>query len=67
MRNPVHRIKQFYEETVQEVKKCSWPSRPELRESTTLVLLSVAILTAFVWLVDMAAQPAVRYIINLGK
>lgn len=67
MRNPVHRIKQFYEETVQEVKKCTWPNRQELRESTTLVLVSMALLTLFVWLVDLVTQPAVRAIITLGK
>ena len=41
MTNPIPKIRQFYDEVIQEVKKCTWPSRSELLESTIIVIVSL--------------------------
>ena len=45
-------IKQFFSNTVAEMRRCVWPSKQELFESTYLVLVVIAIVTVFVLLVD---------------
>ena len=65
MHNPVNLIKHFYEETVQEIKKCTWPSRPELAESTLLVLFTMLVLTAFVWGTDLALNYTVMPLLEM--
>lgn len=44
MANPFASIRVFYQETMQELKKSSWPNWLELRESTVVVLIAVIIL-----------------------
>jgi preprotein translocase subunit SecE len=65
MRNPIHVIKQYYGETLQEVKKCTWPNRPELVEHTVLIIVALAVMTGFVFLVDLACQYVIRGVFNL--
>ena len=57
-----NRIKQFYGETVTELKKCMWPSRDELKDSTIVVICSVLLLSAFVALVDWLCQVVIRWV-----
>lgn len=51
--NPVKKIQQFTNETAGELKKCTWPSRRELMESTIVVTVSILMIGAFVFIVDM--------------
>ncbi len=67
MAGPIQRIKQFYGETLQEVKKCSWPSRSQLIESTVLIIAAIVLLTVFVWLVDVICQYLIRWIFKLSE
>ncbi len=62
MENPVVAIRGLYNETVAELKKCSWPTRQELYESTLVVVSSLIILSVFVVAVDFICEAAVRYI-----
>ena len=48
----MNKIRSFIEETMAEVKKCSWPNREELFESTLLVLVALVVISAFVAAVD---------------
>lgn len=52
MTNPIHHLRTFYEETVLEVKKCTWPTRQELIEHTGIVIAIVVLLTTFIFVVD---------------
>ncbi len=54
--NPIQRIRNFYHEVITELKKCTWPSRSELMESTLLVIVSIIILGIFVAVVDQVTQ-----------
>jgi len=64
MASPVQKLRTFYEETMQEAKRCSWPSRQELYEQTAIVITTVVILTTFILLVDTGSQHLVNLIIT---
>ncbi len=52
MGNLVAKAKQVVADTINELKKSSWPSKNELTESTLLVIVSVVALGLFVAVVD---------------
>lgn len=54
MKNPFRSIRIFWGETSGELKKSTWPTRQELRDSTLVVIIGVAILGVFVSLVDFS-------------
>lgn len=46
------RIRVFFLQTREELLKCSWPNREELRGSTWMVLVAVTLLGTFTFLAD---------------
>ena len=62
MRNPVQQIRALYQSTVAELKKCTWPTRPELAESTVVVIVSVLLLSVFVALADWMCRLLIRFV-----
>jgi len=48
------RLVKFIREVRNEMRRVSWPSRDEVRESTTVVVVIVLILAVFIGLVDRA-------------
>jgi preprotein translocase subunit SecE len=51
-RSPVGRLRLFIRQIVSELKKVVRPTRSELTTYATVVLVFVAIVMAFIWLVD---------------
>ena len=64
MASPVQKLRTFYEETMQEAKRCSWPTRQELYEQTAIVITTVVMLTLFILIIDFSSQHAVNLIIT---
>ena len=62
MKNPVEAIRKYYSETVAELKKCSWPTKQELYESTLVVVSSLILLSVFVSVADFVFELAVRVV-----
>ncbi len=60
--NPFRKIRTFYGEMVAELKKASWPSIPELRGSTAVVIAGVAILGAFIAVADFSLSNWVEFV-----
>jgi len=54
MSNIIKKINSFVSGTVDEIKKCSWPGKDELFESTILVIAGTIFLGAVVALLDFA-------------
>ena len=54
MKNPFSSTRIFVGEIVDELKKATWPTWPELRASTVVVILAAVILGAFTSLSDFA-------------
>jgi len=46
------RFMEFLRETGQEMKRVTWPTWAELREQTLVVIVSVAVITFFIFVVD---------------
>lgn len=46
----------FFDDVVKEMKKVTWPTKEELKESTQVVIVVCLILAAFTYVVDMAIQ-----------
>lgn len=46
------RLANYIQETKEELKKCTWPSRDELKGSTIVVLISILLLGGFTMGVD---------------
>jgi preprotein translocase subunit SecE len=44
----------FFTDVVKEMKKVTWPTKEELKESTTIVIVVCLILAAFTYVIDMA-------------
>ncbi len=58
----IAKIKDFVGDVSKEMKKVSWPTRQQLRESTIVVLSACGIITVFVWIVDVAMTALVDLI-----
>ena len=43
----------FFDDVVKEMKKVTWPTMEELKESTTVVIVSCLMLAAFTYVIDM--------------
>ena len=48
----IRRLAVYFQETREELRKCSWPTLEELKGSTALVIVSIALLGAFTVVVD---------------
>lgn len=55
-------IKRFTSECMSELKKCTWPDREELAESTLLVIVVITLLSLYVFLIDQAGHWFIRLI-----
>jgi preprotein translocase subunit SecE len=44
----------FFRDVYKEMNKVTWPTREELKESTTIVIVVCLALAAFTYVVDMA-------------
>ena len=62
----VARFTQFVRETVLEMKRVSWPSMAELKESTIVVLVTVLVITVMLFAVDNILDMGMQQIIALG-
>ena len=54
------RFSQYLKETGMEMKRVSWPGLAELRESTIVVLVTVAVITVFLFAVDKVLDLGIK-------
>ena len=50
------RLVTFYNDVVAEMKKVTWPDRPQLQQATIQIIIFVLLLGAVIGLVDVALQ-----------
>ncbi|MBE6385125.1 MAG: preprotein translocase subunit SecE [Lentisphaerae bacterium] len=60
------RIRQFIADTAAEMRRCNWPDRRQLMESTVLVVVATLILACFVAGVDEVARVIIT-LVTVGK
>ena len=56
-------VRNFFGEVSAELKKCAWPTRPELFDSTVVVIISVGLLGGFVAACDLVLRELIRLVI----
>lgn len=54
------RLTAYVRATREELKKCNWPDRQELRQSTAVVMISVALLGLFTAVADFGITAVVN-------
>jgi preprotein translocase subunit SecE len=64
LQDAITRLKTFIDEVRTELKKCSWPTKDELVESTVMVIVSVAIVGVFVGASDIILMGLLRLLIR---
>ena len=57
------RVSNYFRETQEELKKCSWPSWDELKGSTVVVVVAIVILGGFTVIVDFVVAMIIRNIV----
>ena len=55
-----NRIQRWFRETVSELRRVSWPTGPEARRLTMIVIIVLVIMALFLGLVDAGAQQLLR-------
>ena len=58
---------QFFRQVKQEVKKVTWPTKKEVSQVSTMVIVIVAIAATFFFTVDVALAWAVKLVLGLGE
>ncbi len=60
------RFSSYLRETSLEMKRVSWPSMAELKESTVVVLVTVLVITLMLFVVDKVLDLGMKQLISLG-
>jgi len=56
------KIRTFILETIDEMRKCAWPTRDQLFESTILVIAALILSTIYLAGIDQILYRAVRFL-----
>jgi preprotein translocase subunit SecE len=56
----LNKIQQFFKDVKVEMSKVSWPTVPELKSSTIVVVVVTIIFTLFIFLADIAISEIVK-------
>ncbi len=57
------KIVNFFNDVAKEMEKVTWPTRPELMESTRVVVVVSLVIALFAWVVDLAVSEALKAIL----
>jgi len=62
----MNKISTYLKESYRElVEKVTWPTWLQLQQSTVIVLVATLLITGVVWVMDLAAQQALKFIYSL--
>ena len=62
----VAKTRTFIDEVIVETKKITWPSREDLKESTTVVVISVIILSVILGVVDLLLSTLLKELLKIA-
>jgi len=54
----------YLTDSIQELKRVSWPTRKQLIKDTLIVVVSSAVVTAFIAVVDLGLSKALEYLVS---
>jgi preprotein translocase subunit SecE len=59
----MNKVTTYFSESYKELmEKVSWPSWTQLQQSTVIVLIATVIITAVVWVMDLASNSLLKLI-----
>ena len=62
----MNKITTYLKESYRELlEKVTWPTWGQLQQSTVIVLVATLLITGVVWVMDLAAQQALKFIYSL--
>jgi preprotein translocase subunit SecE len=67
MKNPFRSTRIFLGEMMGELQKASWPTKSELRDSTVVVIVAIAILGVFTAISDFSLTQVVTLLTELVR
>jgi len=67
MSNLLGKINSFTTGTISEIRKCSWPGKDELFESTILVIVGMVLLGSTVAALDYLNIVAIKALTSIGR
>jgi len=50
----------FVNDVVKEMKKVTWPTKDELKESTNVVIVACLLIAAFTYIVDLVVNQIIK-------
>jgi preprotein translocase subunit SecE len=60
----IEKIKRFFSETRAEMRKVTWPTRDELKESTKIVIVATFVVTIFIGIIDQVLSLLVKRLLG---
>lgn len=64
--NLIQRVRDFYEEVMAEMKKVTWPTRPDLITSTKVTLFLIAVMTVIMFGYDNLLGAVVMLLLSIA-
>ena len=62
----MNKVTTYFQESYRELlEKVTWPTWAQLQQSTMIVLVATLLITAIVWVMDLAAQSGLKFIYSL--
>jgi len=62
----MNKITTYFRESYKELmEKVTWPSWVQLQQSTVIVLVATLVITALVWVMDLASSSVLRFAYSL--
>ena len=63
--NNMNKITTYFKESYKELmEKVTWPTWPQLQQSTMIVLGATLVITAVIWVMDTAAAGVLKFVYN---
>ncbi|MHA4808543.1 preprotein translocase subunit SecE [Flavitalea flava] len=62
----MNKITTYFRESYKElVEKVTWPSWPQLQQSTVIVLVATVLITFIVWIMDLVSSSVLHFTYSL--
>ena len=58
----MQQARDYFKDVGAELRKVSWPTRDELRDSTVVVIVTVLLVAAFIGIVDQVLNRALAFL-----
>ena len=66
-KNPFAKMVKFFKDTKSELKKVVWPNKEQITTNTIVVISTIIIIGAFLFLWDLAASEGFSFLAGLGS